>query len=294
MFRYCLAFVLFLTSFCSVEGAAPQRKKKSAQPKYYLSAALLFRSEANYLAEWVHYHEMLGVEHFYLYNNLSDDHCKEVLKPFIDRGVVELIDWPYEHADLMEFYAIQMKAYTNAFERAKGVSEWLAVFDSDEFIVPNQHASISEMLRSLEKQDPKGNIAAYRIRWVVFGTSGVKTIPEGNLLIELLTKHETTPHKYSKNISKPAYVKYVGDAHKAKLKKHKEMKQLDVSTAQINHYMYRDQTFFETVKIPRVQKRGDSIEQLRESEANANISDIYSDSIKRFIPALKKKMGLEN
>ena len=61
---------------------------------YYLSIATIFRNEAPYLKEWIEYHLMMGVDHFYLYNNMSEDNYLEVLNPYIEHDIVTLVDWP--------------------------------------------------------------------------------------------------------------------------------------------------------------------------------------------------------
>ncbi len=73
----------------------------SATPKHYVSICAIFRDEAPFLEEWIEYHRMIGVEHFYLYNHLSADHYYEVLRPYIQEGIVELKDWPIEPKDHM-------------------------------------------------------------------------------------------------------------------------------------------------------------------------------------------------
>ncbi len=59
---------------------------------YELGIASQFRDEAPYLKEWVEYHRMVGVDHFWLYNNSSIDNWEEVLQPYIDEGLVEVFD----------------------------------------------------------------------------------------------------------------------------------------------------------------------------------------------------------
>ena len=41
--------------------------------KYSVSLCLIFKNEAPFLKEWLDYHLTVGVDHFYLYNNNSDD-----------------------------------------------------------------------------------------------------------------------------------------------------------------------------------------------------------------------------
>ena len=43
--------------------------------KVTLAIAAIFRDEAPYLKEWIEFHRAVGVERFYLFDNLSTDHC---------------------------------------------------------------------------------------------------------------------------------------------------------------------------------------------------------------------------
>src|ERR1700733_4250019 len=63
--------------------------------KYQLAICAIFRDEAPYLKEWIEFHKLVGVEHFYLYNNCSEDDYSAVLQTYIDQEEVELIQWPY-------------------------------------------------------------------------------------------------------------------------------------------------------------------------------------------------------
>ncbi len=66
-----------------------------ANSQDYLAVAAIFRNEAPYLAEWIEFHRLVGVEKFYLFNNLSADEYLTVLQPYIDDDIVELIEWPH-------------------------------------------------------------------------------------------------------------------------------------------------------------------------------------------------------
>ena len=52
-------------------------------PARYLVACAIFRDEAPYLAEWIAFHRLVGVEHFFLYDNGSTDDPRAVLDPLI-------------------------------------------------------------------------------------------------------------------------------------------------------------------------------------------------------------------
>jgi hypothetical protein len=57
-----------------VEPPMPKRRKRislpllsdKSNPIGYVSIAAIFKDEAHYLREWIEFHNMLGVEHFFL------------------------------------------------------------------------------------------------------------------------------------------------------------------------------------------------------------------------------------
>lgn len=69
-------------------------KKDKRKLKYMVSFCLIFKNEAPFLKEWLDFHLTVGVDHFYLYNNNSDDNFREILEPYIGLGIVTLIEWP--------------------------------------------------------------------------------------------------------------------------------------------------------------------------------------------------------
>ena len=52
----------------------------------YLAACTIYRDAASYLAEWIEFHRLVGVERFFLYDNGSVDDHREVLAPYVDAG----------------------------------------------------------------------------------------------------------------------------------------------------------------------------------------------------------------
>ena len=144
---------------------------------YELAVAAQFRNEAPYLKEWVEYHRMVGVDHFWLYNNSSEDAWEEVLKPYIEEGLVEVFDWPSLR---IEFIGYQLKAYCDAIMRAKGNTKWLALIDLDEFLLPMKEATVTECL---EKHFSAAS--AVYASWRMFGTGNVFLEPNEFYLTKL-------------------------------------------------------------------------------------------------------------
>lgn len=142
--------------------------------KYNVSVCAIFRNEAPYLKEWIEFHRIIGVEHFYLYNNFSDDNYKEVLNPYINEGVVELTEWPVKQG--------QMKAYEDCYNKHKDDTKWIGYIDLDEFVVPVLMNNIYDFLKKFEKNRP-----AILIYWRLFGTSGMVERDRTGLVTEDFT-----------------------------------------------------------------------------------------------------------
>lgn len=135
------------------------KPEKILSKKYYISICAIFKNEAPYIKEWIEYHKITGVQHFYLYNNFSSDTYKNILEPYINNGEVTLIDWPIAQG--------QMSAYKHCVDNFSNDTNWIAFIDLDEFIVPNREDTIIPLLKRFESNRPV--VIAY---WKMFGTSG--------------------------------------------------------------------------------------------------------------------------
>lgn len=133
-------------------------RKPKYDKKYNVSICAIFKNEAQFIKEWLTYYEIVGINHFYLYNNNSDDNYKEIIQPFIDKGVVTLIDWPYPHA--------QIEAYKHFYETYRNETQWISFLDLDEFVVPRKDATILEWIKKHDRRPVN------LIYWKMFGSSG--------------------------------------------------------------------------------------------------------------------------
>jgi len=145
-------------------------KKNLEKKRYKVSLCLIFKDEAPFLEEWIDYHILIGVDHFYLYNNNSTDSYREVIQPYIEDGIVTLIDWPYD--------AAQMAAYKNCYENYRSESNWISFLDADEFICLKENQDIAEWL---EKYSIFPSVTVY---WKIFGTGGLIKHNFNRLVIE--------------------------------------------------------------------------------------------------------------
>ncbi|MCQ2204766.1 MAG: glycosyltransferase family 92 protein [Bacteroidales bacterium] len=132
---------------------------KNMKPKKYtLSICAIFKNEAPFMKEWIEFHLLMGVDHFYLYNNNSEDNFREVLAPYVEQGVVTLIEWPDVPG--------QISAYRNWYDTYRHESNWCTFIDLDEFLFPTRQTNLKEWL-SYHVKYP-----LYAVYWRMFGTSG--------------------------------------------------------------------------------------------------------------------------
>lgn len=271
-----------------VRRAATESAKTHAF-RWELAACAIVRDEGPYIDEWIAFHQLVGVEHFFLYDNLSEDHTREVLKPYIEAGLVTLIAWPYESNTLKEWEAIQLRAYKNALRRTIGKARWLAVFDVDEFLVPVQNASVVSLLSRYNDNPDVGGVFCY---CVVFGTSWIDKVPDDALMIETLTLNGGARQDIYKSIVRPERVETMR-VHRAEYLPGYQPVPIPLSELQMNHYWSRDEHFLETVKIPRRVRWGTSAETSRHWATNQNNYTPYSETILRFVNPLRELLGLD-
>lgn len=266
--------------------------------RYCVSACAIFQDEAPYLKEWIEYHRLIGVEHFYLYNNNSHDHYKEVLAPYIKKGIVELIDWP--SPEDKDWTPYQVKAYNHCINISRGVTKWLAVIDLDEFIVLMDRKDLVSFLHDFDILPHVGGVWMF---WLVFGTSGIKKIPEDKLLIEslIMRSHKNFGwHHQVKTICKPHTVaKYAvhGAVYKKGFMDVTETgfggngQNIEVNRIRLHHYWTRDIDFFLKVKVPRRERvQGKPYTKNEIKGFLKQFNQTKDRSIFRFVPMLRERV----
>lgn len=165
--------------------------------KHYLSVCAVVRDEAPYLAEWITFHLLQGVEHFYLYLNDCKDKTWEILVPYINAGVVT--------ETLIEGTKVQLPAYQQCLDAFGEDNEWIAFIDVDEFL----HSTNYPLQTHLKTTEQFGSIGGVAARWWLYGSNGHKTQTDG-LVIERFTKKARYPDKHVKSIIRPSLGGFVG------------------------------------------------------------------------------------
>ena len=142
--------------------------------EYTLAAVVIVKDEAPYIAEWLDYHLAAGIEHFYLYDNDSNDNLREILQPYIASGKIDYKYYPGKY--------LQIEAYNDAIRQHKFDAKYIAFFDVDEFILPLQGERILDIVEDTFKLN--NHIAGLAINCKSFGSSGHKQKPETGGVLE--------------------------------------------------------------------------------------------------------------
>jgi hypothetical protein len=175
----------------------------------YLAACTIYRDDADYLAEWIEFHRLFGVERFVLYDNGSTDHHLEVLSPYLESGLATRHEWPGPFLGRNG----RPKALFTAFEHCVGAhrddARWIAFLDVDEFLFSPAGTQLPEVLRDFEEAP---GVVVSRAE---FGPSGHMTKPEGLVIESYVERVPLRPDDEApyKSIVTPGAVKRCLSAH---------------------------------------------------------------------------------
>ena len=203
---------------------------------YYLSICCIIKNE-KYLEEFIIYHHIVGVEHFFIYDNNSDHPIRDRLNNFYFNRLCTIIDFPG--------HAKQIPAYEHCIKHFGRQTKWLAIIDGDEYILPKQNWSIRDVLNKNEDTHALG------VNWVLFGSSHYDNTQDG-LLVDKYRMCENGQNPHIKSIVQPRYVTSASHPHFVILQnpsKYKDCKKNIISgpfnnnytidLIQINHYSFK-------------------------------------------------------
>lgn len=183
---------------------------------YDVSIAAILKNEGHYLKEWLDYHLLAGVNHFYIYDNESTDDTKEILKPYIDARVVTYTFWPGTSQ--------QFPVYNDALKKCKYYSRYTAFIDGDEFIFPQNNKTIPEVVEEIFSLDSDAGVLC--INGMVYGSNYQEKADYSKGVLERFTRrapkdlthfdertNNWVDNAVVKNIINPRYVDFIGDPH---------------------------------------------------------------------------------
>lgn len=229
-----------------------------------IAIGAIIKNEGPYILEWVAYHRSLGIDHFFIADNASDDGTSQLLAGLHAIGVIEHFAFPGPPGR-----PPQLPAYTQIMGRYREEADWIAFIDADEFILPTDGArSIRPFFSALGS-----NVGAVVLNWAIYGSS-FRQEPADGLVIERFTRRAREDHLtnlHYKTIVRTGVFRGVGSnphllriqdglctiqADGFEVAEHPEKgpglsDRLVWSPLRINHYVVKSRAEFDRKKVPR-------------------------------------------
>ncbi|MBR5914697.1 MAG: glycosyltransferase family 92 protein [Selenomonadaceae bacterium] len=262
---------------------------------YDLAIVSIMKNAAPYVEEWLDYHLLAGVDHFFIYDNESEDNFKEILQPYIDAGLVTYIFYPGQR--------VMMAAFNEAIDKYKYLCRYIAFVDDDEFILPKNNRSISKVVDEILFNDMKAG--GLEISWVFYGSSGQEKADYSHGVLERFKRRATKESRSAKSILNPRRVKYMWTTHFAvyqqgygglnqnKLEQFSDIPFRLTDKIVINHYHTKS---WEEYCLKR--KRGDGVVKTGDKYIDKtfkahDLNDIFDEEILRYRKARSDEIILE-
>jgi hypothetical protein len=202
--------------------------------------AAILKDEDRFVEEWIAYHRLLGVDHFYLYDNDPRQPLRDILAPH--RDYVTVREWLIDHDDRRyPGRTKQLKAYTHWLEHDAANHAWVAFVDADEFIALEEHRHLEAFLGEFEGHD------SIALNWHVFGHNGYYEDPPG-LIIESLTRRMREPRAMVKSVSRTDAIASIDSAHLCRLKWGR-------TRVDANKRVYREELYPGKARVARINHR---------------------------------------
>lgn len=163
-----------------------------------LGVAGIFKNEFDYILEWIAYHQLAGVDRFFIADNISNDGSSQLLEALDYLGVINRIYFPR-----IGDGGPQAPAYNHILHRYGSEVDLLGFIDADEFMVSTNDLSLKENLFAFASIEDAGALA---LNWRNFGSSRRKFKGEG-LVIERFLRASQKNHianRHIKTVLKPS------------------------------------------------------------------------------------------
>ena len=261
-----------------------------------LSFVAIIKNEAPYIAEWLEFHRMLGVDRFYIYDNNSNDDVMDVLDSYIKEGIVVYKYCPGTR--------MQLKAYQNAVDCYKMRTKYMGFIDLDEFVFPVNENNLVNVMDEIMRQD--SHSAGVGINWRIYGSNGYQLKQEG-LVTEVFKKRAFDSHKANRHIKTicnprkvtgfitPHNPEYLEGLYNISEQRKKIVGPFNFNGTceriRINHYFTKS---YDEFLSKRERGKADSFGIRSLEDFNDHNQDkIVDEIIDRFLPYLKERLQLQ-
>ena len=258
----------------------------------YLAFCCIAKDENHFLKEWLAYHALLGVEHFYIYDNCSQVPIRELLSGFADDSRVTI--------RRIAGQKMQLPAYDDCLQSFGATCRWMGFIDIDEFALPVVDNDLRVLLSEFEAY---GGLGA---TWHLFGPSGHLCRPEGPVIKNYTQAFAVQESYHIKSFVQPArtvqclnphYFRYQPGYYCVNEEHYPISPGMQCTFAsgrkvRVNHYFLKSQQDFEQKLIrgggARDKSKGFEMIMFYDGAARATVEDT---TITRFLPRLEKALS---
>lgn len=187
--------------------------------------------DANKLTEFIELTRLLGAQRFTFYDYKISHDITKVLEYYRERGVVDVIRWDYpEHLEQATWYHGQLIAIQDCLYRNMESSEYLALNDLDEYVVPRVHSDWSHMMEAMFQRQQ----CAFQIPSAYFPPGGAIN---GSTLFGSKRRTERFSLGRTKCMVKPYWIFEMGIHHVSKpIWAYLDVKRMPDKVAFLHHY----------------------------------------------------------
>lgn len=162
------------------------------QKKYFLSLGIIVKDEEKFLAEYLEWCILQGIDHCYVTENCAEDapfsKTQEILESYLSDGYVTY--------DRMAGERLQLPAYQKMLNQYSYLSEWMTFLDCDEFLL-GYECKVKDWLQQLP-----ADCGSYVVHWDMYGSNGHR-FASAEPVIARFTKRERNKDRHVKSIVRP-------------------------------------------------------------------------------------------
>lgn len=147
---------------------------------YELSMCTTVKNAESLLRPWIEFHLLVGVEHFFMWDDNSSDRTLALMQEYEARGVLTVLGgseaWRTQRNAINSYI-------TNCFIHVAPRTNWMITIDVDEYLFPIDEPEAGPAACSLLEYIQKHSnplLSHIMVRWTMFGSNGFQLTPHGS------------------------------------------------------------------------------------------------------------------
>ena len=214
--------------------------------EFYLSVGCQFKNEEDSIVEWIEHYLRVGVQHFFLINDDSNDKSVELLAPYIESGTLTLYNSTW-----WRYLGRQKDLYNHFIFPELHRTQWLIIVDMDEYLWSRECLDLKDMFGQCM------NYGQIQFNHTVFGSNG-HTVQPDSIIHGFTRRSAEAPTTSIKNLKYAINTNFDFtslNVHHATFKDiHNEkydFRIIDAPYFILNHYCCQSRDFWNNIKCTR-------------------------------------------